>query len=98
MTGRAGAQKQQRIFLPHGIRFLDLAEKAGRIAELRLELRADLISDFVATALNSGADSGFQVARTAAEAANHLPDAFFDDALEGAPPAGLEYADGVVTC
>src|SRR4029077_8675212 len=95
MTRSTGGEEQQRILLPHRIGFLDFTEQAGRVGELRLELGADFFANFIAAALNPGADSGLQIARTATEAAHHLSDALLDDALDGPAPAGVEYADDV---
>src|SRR5690242_19333526 len=93
MPGSACGEEKQRIFFPHGIGFLNLTEQAGRIAELRLEPSADFFSDLVATALNSRADGGLQVAGMAAEAAHHFSNAFLNDALDGATPTSVEDAD-----
>ena len=96
MARSAGGEKQQRIFLAHGIGVFDFAEESRSIIELRFEPGADFFSDLIATALDAGADGGFEIAGAGTEVAKHLSDAFFDDAFEGATPSSVEDADGSV--
>ena len=71
-------------------------EQAGAVFELRFELDANFFSDFVAAAVNPGSNRGFQIAGARAEVAVHFAHTFFNDALDGAAPAGVEDANRVM--
>jgi len=92
----AGGQEQERIFFADWIGIFYFAKEARPVDELGFELCANFLANLVATALNAWADGGFEVAGAGAEVAEHFSDAFFDDALEGAAPSGVEDADGAM--
>jgi len=93
VAGRARGQKQQGIFFPHRIRFLDLAEQAGGVGKLRFKPGAHLFAYIVATCLYTGPDRSYQIPWIALEMFAHLADALFDDALDGAPPSCVKNSD-----
>jgi len=81
------------IRLVAGAKFV---EPFGGFGELGLKLGGDFGADFVATAADGRADGGEEVRRLCAEVHLHLADGLDDDALEGAPPAGMNGCDGAL--
>src|ERR1700750_1760803 len=98
MSRRSSAEEQQGILLAHRIGFLHFAKQAAGISELRLEFRADFFPNFIAAAVNSGADRCFEILWAAAKTADDLSHAFFHDALHRTAPPGMKNADGMALC
>ena len=93
VTGGAGGEKEERIFLPDGIRVLHLVKQLVRIGKLRVKSCADFFSNLIAAALNARADCRLDITGPGTEAAKHLANAFFDNSFDGAAPAGMEDAN-----
>ena len=68
-------------------------EQSVGIVELRFEGVAELRADLVTAIADSRADCSFQVPGLRAKPAVHFAHTFFDDALHGASPSGVENAD-----
>jgi len=79
------------IGLVAGAKFVEPFWSFGK---LRLKLGGNFRADFVATTAHGRADGGEEVAGLGLELHLHLADGFDDDALEGAPPAGMNGGDG----
>src|SRR5260370_826651 len=72
----------------------EFVEPFGGFGKLGVELGGDIGADFVAAAANGRADGGEEVGGLAFVLHLHLADGFYDDALEGAAPAGMYGGDG----
>ena len=61
-----------------------------------MEFGTDFFPDLIAASLDSWTDGGLQVTRTRAKMTEHLAHTLLHDSLDGAAPAGMEDADGVM--
>jgi len=89
----ASSKKKQRIFFADGIGFFHLAEESCGVGELSLELRAHFSSCLITARPDARADGGDQIPRVAREMLAEFADSFFNDALDGAAPSGVENTD-----
>ena len=91
VPGSPRRQEQQWILLVDLICLFGFAEKLTAITELGFENCPDFRPDLVATVTNSRSNCGSDISRPGSEAAMHLADAFFDDALKSSPPSGVKH-------
>lgn len=90
VSGSAGGEEEQRIAFVDFVGLFGFVEEIGGVGELRFEAVADFLSDLIAAVVNAGADGSLNVSRLRSEIAAHFSYTFFNDALHGAAPAGVE--------
>lgn len=88
---RTRAEKQQRIFLPHGVGFFDFVEEFSRVGELGLEVPPNLFPDRVTAIVNARTNRRQQIGGPAAKVLAHLAYSFFRNPLHCSTPAGMEH-------
>jgi len=96
MAGSPRREKQQRILLPHGVRFFSLPKKFLRILKLGMEFLLNLRAYLVAARVNSGPDSGSQITCRGAIVAVHFAHTLLHDSFQGAAPSCMKHPNGAI--